>query len=142
MTVSTFVLGLISTITDSSIFYIVAILARFTQGLGDIMLQITCYSVISAVFHDDVLRQISYIELSVGVGLGLGPTIGSILYFHFGYVWTMYSFGVLNTFSLVMSWVLLPKVMEGPQESEVQGILDGQIEGDAELSFDCDSNAT
>ena len=72
------------------------------------MLQITCYSVMTTVFYDDILRQISYIELIVGLGLGLGPTIGSLLDASLGYEWTMYSFGFINAIALVICYNLLP----------------------------------
>lgn len=94
---------------------------RFLQGLGDIMLQITCYNVMTTVFYDDVLRQISYIELIVGLGLGLGPTIGSLLFTALGYEWTMYTFGFINTAALVVVYILLPKQMNNisaPEEEE------------------------
>lgn len=75
----------------------------------------------TTVFYDDVLRQISYIELIVGLGLGLGPTIGSLLFTALGYEWTMYTFGFINTAALVVVYILLPKQMNNisaPEEEE------------------------
>ena len=44
------------------------------------LLQITGYSVVTQIFSDDIMRYIGYIEISVGVGLGMGPTIGSVVF--------------------------------------------------------------
>lgn len=44
------------------------------------MLQVTGYSVVCSVFSDDIMRYIGYIEICVGLGLGLGPVLGSVVY--------------------------------------------------------------
>lgn len=79
LTITTFALGWISVITNAQIFKWVAIVVRFFQGLGDILLQVTSYTVITTVFSDDVMKYISYIEITVGLGLGLGPALGSVI---------------------------------------------------------------
>lgn len=127
MTLSTFALGWIAMIENSRTFQYIAMVTRFFQGLGDIMLQITCYNVMTTVFYDDVLRQISYIELIVGLGLGLGPTIGSILFTALGYEWTMYTFGFINTAALFVVYILLPKQMNNTFEPEQEQSQDGAL---------------
>jgi MFS family permease len=49
------------------------------------MLQITAYSVITQIFSSEIMKYIGYVEISVGVGLGLGPTIGSIIFTYTDY---------------------------------------------------------
>ena len=44
------------------------------------LLQITCYSVVTSTFSNDIVRYIGYIEIAAGVGLGLGPSIGSVVF--------------------------------------------------------------
>lgn len=127
MTIATFSLGWIAMIENSRTFQVVAMIVRFFQGLGDIMLQITCYNVITTVFYDDVLRQISYIELIAGLGLGLGPTIGSILDASLGYEWTMYSFGFINIAALVICYYMLPKKMNNMPSLEDDKPQDQQL---------------
>jgi MFS family permease len=80
MTTSTFGLGLIGLYDDPILFKYTAIVLRFFQGTGDTLLQITCYSIITNVFSDDIMKYITYIEITVGVGLGLGPSLGSAVY--------------------------------------------------------------
>ena len=47
------------------------------------------------------MRYIGYIEIAVGCGLGLGPTLGSVVYGYLLYEKTMYFFGALNTLGLI-----------------------------------------
>jgi hypothetical protein len=43
-------------------------------------LQITCYSIITSVFKDELIKFIIYIEITAGLGLTLGPAIGSLIF--------------------------------------------------------------
>jgi len=54
------------------------------------------------------MRYIGYIEISVGVGLGIGPTLGSVVYEYLDYAGTMYMFGGLNFAALVTCYFLIP----------------------------------
>lgn len=108
LTLTTFALGVVSLISNATIFKYVAVVVRFFQGLGDILLQVTSYTVITQIFSDEVMKYISYIEIVVGVGLGLGPAIGSIVYAQVQYAWTMYFFGVLNLGGLISCVFLIP----------------------------------
>jgi len=74
--ISTGGLGAIEVIKNGNQFRYIALGLRFIQGAGDIMLQITCYGVICQLFTDDIMKYIGYIEISVGVGGGIGPFIG------------------------------------------------------------------
>jgi MFS family permease len=80
LTSTTIGLGLISMLGDSTTFFMLASILRFLQGTGDVLLQITCYSVITSMFKDDISKYIVYIEIAAGIGLGLGPSIGSLVY--------------------------------------------------------------
>ena len=44
------------------------------------MLQVTCYTLITEMYMDDIMNMVRYIEICVGFGLGLGPFLGSIVY--------------------------------------------------------------
>jgi len=64
------------------------------------------------------MKYIGYIEISVGVGLGMGPTIGSIVFKFMDYQYTMYFFGFLNLFGLIVCYFLIPSVLNGTVSSE------------------------
>ena len=80
LTVTTGGLGAISHIRNPYYFKYTACILRFFQGQGDVLLQITGYSVVTSVFSTDIMKYIGYIEICVGLGLGLGPVIGSFFF--------------------------------------------------------------
>lgn len=89
------------------------------------MLQITAYSVITQIFSSEIMKYIGYVEISVGVGLGLGPTIGSIIFTYTDYQWTMYAFGAINFFALLLCFALIPSVLNNSvSEEEVEEYKD------------------
>lgn len=80
MTITTCGLGAISYINNPYVFKYSACVLRFFQGQGDVLLQITGYSIITGIYSSEMIKYIGYIEICVGVGLGMGPVIGSLVY--------------------------------------------------------------
>lgn len=54
------------------------------------------------------MKYITYIEITVGVGLGLGPVIGSFVYNSIKFTNTMYLFGGLNAFAMLVCLCVIP----------------------------------
>lgn len=107
LTATTFGLGIISHIDDPYTFKITGMVLRFIQGQGDVLLQITSYTIITSVYKEDQLKYIGYIEVVVGLGLAMGPTIGATVYSTLDYSGTMYLFGMLNLLTtLICFWVI------------------------------------
>ena len=92
------------------------------------MLQITSYTIITTIFSDNVLKYISYIEITVGMGLGLGPAIGSIIDGQVGYAWTMYIFGILNAFAMVVCFFCLPSELNKTDSDEEIAEVEAEME--------------
>lgn len=127
MTVTTYGLGFIAYIDDAQLFKWVAVIIRFFQGQGDIMLQITCYTVITTVFSDNVMKYISYIEIVVGMGLAMGPAIGAVFDKFTNYEYTMYIFGVLNTVAMVCCYWFLPKELNKTENEAAVAELEAEV---------------
>jgi MFS family permease len=108
LTTTTVGLGAISMINDPHDFKYMAVSLRFLQGTGDVMIQFTCYSVITNVFSDNMMKYIGYCEIYVGIGLGLGPMIGSAVYPYLKYDGTMYFFGGLNVIVMIICIFFIP----------------------------------
>ena len=63
------------------------------------------------MYVDDITNMIRYIEICVGLGLGLGPFLGSLVYGSLGYEMTIYMFGFLNLFALILSYIMIPNIL-------------------------------
>ena len=96
---SSFVIsGLISEVENKEIFIGMALINRFLQGTSSTLIQTTMYSICMNFFPDHKDAMVGYIEAVTGVGLILGPLIGSGLYSIGGYNFIFYSFGFFFIF--------------------------------------------
>ena len=68
LTSTTFGLGLLAEIPDANKFYQIALALRILQGFGDIIVQVTFYTVICEVFSDSLTAAITKIEVVNGFG--------------------------------------------------------------------------
>jgi MFS family permease len=75
-----------STLTGDYIFFGVAVLCRFIQGIGDQFVSTAFYSVLSSTFPDSRERIIGFIETAAGLGLMIGPILGGPMNVFFGYL--------------------------------------------------------
>jgi predicted MFS family arabinose efflux permease len=53
-----------------------------------------------------------YIEIAVGLGLGLGPTVGSFVFNFLRYEYTLYFFALCSFLALLMNTCLIPKAVD------------------------------
>ena len=102
------------------------------------MLQITGYSVITAIYVDEMMKYIGYIEICVGVGLGLGPTLAGFIQgqistdSNVSYPYTMYIFGGFDLAALALCIFMIPNSLNQTiSEEEIQ-----QIEFEEEVMLD------
>jgi hypothetical protein len=82
------------------------------------MIQTTTYSVSMNFFPDHKEAMIGYIEAVTGIGLIMGPLLGSVLYSLGGYDFIFYSFG--GFFLLISFFVKL--------------LFSAEIDGDAQTN--------
>ena len=102
------------------------------------MLQITGYSVITAIYADDMMRYIGYIEMCVGVGLGVGPVMASFIQgqissdSNISYPYTMYIFGGMDLLALTLCIFMIPNSLNQTiSEEEIH-----QIEFEEDIQLD------
>jgi MFS family permease len=95
MGTSFIVFGVITDLENKNAFITLALLNRFLQGFASSLIQTTMYSISTNFFplHKDAM--VGYIEAVTGVGLIMGPLIGSALYSIGGYKFIFYAFGSL-----------------------------------------------
>ena len=74
------------------------------------------------MYVDDIMNMVRYIEICVGLGLGLGPFLGSTVYGTFGYKWTIYMFGFFNLFALILAFILIPNELNKNDDTLIEDI--------------------
>ena len=71
----------------------------------------TCYSIITNVFKEDMEKYVTLVEVASMLGEGLGPFLGAIVQPYLKYANTMYLFGIINTFGLIVCFIITPSVL-------------------------------
>ena len=104
-------LGMLSLIAYPDNFKYAGVMIRFLQGVGYVFLQVTCYSIITNVFKEDMEKYVTLVEVASMLGEGLGPFLGAIVQPYLGYANTMYLFGIINAFGLLVCIIITPSVL-------------------------------
>lgn len=86
--------GLCSHLKSTDTLITAALVLRFMQGASSALIQTTCYSIAINDFPSEKDAMIGYIEAFTGIGLVLGPIIGSVIYSNLGFENTFYFCGV------------------------------------------------
>jgi predicted MFS family arabinose efflux permease len=76
-----------------------------------VLLQITCYSIVTNVFKENMEKYIALLEVALMLGEGLGPFIGAAVQPSLGYANTMYLFGIFNGIGLIVCVIFTPSVL-------------------------------
>lgn len=90
-------------------------------------MQITCYSLITNLYADQVIKYIAYIEIAIGIGLSFGPTIGSIVYTSLKFEGTMILFACICFFGTFLCIILLPQSLNKTLSKEEKKDLDTHV---------------
>jgi MFS family permease len=110
LVLSSFGLGIISLIKKDwpMLFLGISIGTRFVQGIGDSLSMTTSYSIVANIYKENKVDAIGYLEAAAGLGLMVGPPLGSIIYGQLGYAWAFYFFTILLAYNLVCLVILMP----------------------------------
>jgi len=106
-----FGIGAVGGVEDAWKFKCCAVAIRFLMGMGDVMVQITCYNVLLNTFSNKTTIIVQYIELSCGLGIAIGPIIGSTVYSTLDYKYTMYLFAFFNLITIIICLFTLPNTL-------------------------------
>lgn len=75
-----------------------------------------------------MMKYIGYCEIFVGVGLGLGPMIGSAVYPYLNYEGTMYFFGGMNLIVMLICVFFIPSQLNQTISMEELANLEAELE--------------
>ena len=85
------------------------------------------FSLITIEFKKDADQYIGWAEAAAGIGLVLGPCLGSFLFTYTNYLWTFIIFGLLLLIGTIIVFLLLPS-RTNSYEREKEQELNNQIQ--------------
>jgi len=93
MGISNFFFGIIEDMNGEAAIVSVAIALRLVQGVAGALLNVSCYSLASMWWPNDVEMALSLLEACSGIGMILGPIVGSAIYTGLGFKFSFYLLG-------------------------------------------------
>lgn len=66
---------------------------------------------ITIEFSEDQEKYLGWAEAATGLGLAVGPTLGSLVYNEVGYEWTFVIFGIVLGLGGVLIYMVLPATL-------------------------------
>ena len=72
--------ALTSLVDDTVTYTVLIFVLRAVQGLGGSAIQVSSYSLVSSLYADHMEKMLAFLESAAGVGLTIGPPLGSALY--------------------------------------------------------------
>lgn len=104
--------GLLHLVDNTSLYIVLALLIRLLQGFSSSAIQTTIYSICTNFYPDKKEALVGAIEALTGVGLILGPILGSTLYAYGGFSFTFYVFGGIFLLTSFFIYLIFPKKID------------------------------
>ncbi len=105
--------GFIPNVESESTILTVGFILRFIQGASSAFVQTTCYSIATNDFPEKKEQIVGWVEALTGLGLIVGPIIGSTLYSALGYEHTFFIYG---SFLCFLSFIIKLNFPDGESD--------------------------
>ncbi|CAI2367061.1 unnamed protein product [Moneuplotes crassus] len=106
--------------TNSTLFIVIFMVMRVIQGIGTSMVQTSVYSVLTLTYPTRVNFVMACVETSAGLGLSLGPVMGTILYEFGGSAAPFLTFFFICLFIGLFIKSLIPYFVDDIQDNSTQ----------------------
>ena len=90
--------GIMESMSSPMLIMVYALCLRFVQGASSAFVQTTCYSIATNDFPEKKEAIVGWVEAMTGIGLIIGPIVGSVLYAFLGFAKTFYVYGTFLVF--------------------------------------------
>jgi len=111
LALGTLALALLDFVEDDNLFFYLALVIRFIQGIGDTFVQTTTYSMLSSAFPHTREKVLGYAEAAAGIGLMVGPNIAGPVNQALGYLPAYLIFSVMMGVAGTSTFFLLPNTL-------------------------------
>ena len=88
-------LSLLESITSTGIYIYMHISLRILQGISSNLVQTTMYSISAYFYKEHQEAFLGYLQVMTGLGIALGPPVGSLFYILSGYNAVFYGAGLV-----------------------------------------------
>lgn len=97
------------------LFFYLSVGLRMIQGLASAPIQICAYSFATNEMSHDKDTYIGYVEMALGVGDMIGPSIGGFVYDLTGFMGTFIVFGSMVLTGVIFSILMIPSSLNKQQ---------------------------
>ena len=101
--------GLVDDMTDTKDIFYYSMVIRLAQGSSSACVQVTCYSIATNDFPEMKDTIVGWLEALTGLGLILGPIIGSLLYSAVGFKHAFFIYGAFLVMLSIVIKINFPK---------------------------------
>ncbi|XP_060072215.1 MFS-type transporter SLC18B1-like [Ylistrum balloti] len=117
--------GLLDKCPDGNIFIVMCFLSRTVEALGASAYITASFAILSNEFPNHVATVIGLLETFSGIGLMVGPTIGSLLYEAGGYGLPFFTMGSILVVCAIISAYSMPKINDSgtPKRKSMLNLL-------------------
>ena len=129
LSVFTFGLGCVNYIQNNQLMVMMAIICRLGQGFFKIFAQVASFSIIVIVSKEEKEKYIAILESVMGLGISLGPIIGSLLYSFGGYFFTFAFMALMLLICSLFVGLTLPANID-EDNNETSSLIRSQVTED------------
>lgn len=120
MTLATFAQAFTYYIESDNLFFYACIASRLIDGIGDAMLHTAIFSILTLNFPDEKDKYIGQAEGMIGMGMMVGPVVGSAIYATTNYFQTFVVFGTFEALALLLCIFYIPTDLDKNSFGDVE----------------------
>ena len=113
--------GLLNRLSDLTTFLSLSFIIRMVEAVGNSAFLSSSFTLVASQFPSSVSTMFGVVEMSFGVGMILGPTVGGALYQLGGFSLPFTVLGGVLVVQAVISSLTLPAMKEREEEEEDSG---------------------
>ncbi|VDI08938.1 Hypothetical predicted protein [Mytilus galloprovincialis] len=117
--VSTMIIGVLNYIPDKNVFIVSCFVVRFLEAVGSAACLTSVYAIVARAFPKKIPSVMGVIEMCNGLGLMIGPALGSGLYQIGGFGLPFYTTGAMLILTGIFCFFAIPKPTDKEDNSSM-----------------------